>query len=91
MHCLGRIDTKCQSSSWRNTTFYVVSVPGPAVIGLPTCENLKLVTINIDGVMTKPNEKIAMHATSSKKYPKVILKKSRRDHKRTFTSTMFKT
>ena len=78
IHCLGRIDIKCQykASGWRK--FYVVDVPGPAVVGLPTCENLKLVTINIDGVMTKTNEKIAVHATSSRTYPKPILKKSDR-------------
>ena len=53
-------------------------MPGPAVVGLPTCEKLKLVTINIDGIMTTPNEKIAMHATSSRKYPQPILKKTER-------------
>ena len=37
-------------------------LPGPAVVGLPTSERLNLVTINVDGVVTKPNEQIAMHA-----------------------------
>ena len=64
IRCLGTLDMKCQhkSSSWKTTMFYVVDVPGPAVVGLPTSERLNLVTINVDGVVTKPNEQIAMHA-----------------------------
>jgi len=49
-------------TNWRNTTFYVVYVPGPAVVGLPKCEKLKLVTIYINGVMTKPHEQIGFAA-----------------------------
>ena len=30
--------------------FYVVDVTGPAVIGLPTCEQLNIVTINVDQI-----------------------------------------
>ena len=67
---------KCQhkSSGWKTTRFYVVDVPGPAVVGLPTSERLNLVTINVDGVATKPNEQISMHAT--KTHLKPILKKA---------------
>ena len=31
-------------------TFYVVDVPGPAVVGLPTSEQLHLVNIHVDSV-----------------------------------------
>ena len=46
--CIGKIDLVCShnQSRWSTHTFYVVDVPGPAVAGLPTCEQLKLVTIN---------------------------------------------
>ena len=46
--CLGRITLGCKSgsSSWVNAVFYIVDVPGPVIIGLPTCEALNLVTIN---------------------------------------------
>ena len=76
IRCLGTLDMKCQhkSSGWKTTRFYVVDVPGPAVVGLPTSEILNLVTINVDGVATKPNEQIAMHAT--KTHLKPILKKA---------------
>ena len=76
IRCLGTLDMKCQhkSSGWKTTRFYVVDVPGPAVVGLPTSEILDLVTINVDGVVTKPNEQIAMHATNT--HLKPILKKA---------------
>ena len=46
--CIGKIDLECNynQSCWSTHTFFVVDVPGPAVAGLPTCERLKLVTIN---------------------------------------------
>ena len=53
---------KCQhkSSGWKTTRFYVVDVPGPAVVGLPTSQILNLVTINVDlvaqGVIRKVDE-----------------------------------
>ena len=34
----------------KSDLFYVVYVPGPAVIGLPTCERLNIVTINVDHI-----------------------------------------
>ena len=76
IRCMGTLDMKCQhkSSGWKTTRFYVVDVPGPAVVGLPTSEILNLVTINVDGVATKPNEQIAMHAP--KTHLKPILKKA---------------
>ena len=53
----------CQNkcSSWELTKFYVVDVPGPAVVGLPTCEKLKLVTINVDHVSHKQGGLPATH------------------------------
>ncbi len=39
----------CQykESRWIDAKFYMVDVPGPAVVGLPTCELLSLVTVNV--------------------------------------------
>lgn len=53
--CLGTIDILCQhrESGWVNAKFYVVDVPGPAVVGLPTCELLNLVTVNVDTVIER--------------------------------------
>ncbi len=50
--CVGTIMLKCQfqDSAPHEALFYVVDVPGPAVAGLPTCELLRLVTINCDEV-----------------------------------------
>lgn len=44
---LGTIDILCQykESGWVNAKFYVVDVPGPAVVGLPTSELLHRVTL----------------------------------------------
>ena len=61
-------------------------MPGPAVVGLPTNERLNLVTINVDGVVTKPNEEIAMHAT--KTHLKPILKKTGRMLKQTLINSI---
>ena len=83
IRCLGTLDMKCQhkSSGWKTTRFYVVDVPGPAVAGLPTSEILNFVTINVDGVVTKPNEQIAMHARET--HLKPILKKTGNVQKQT--------
>jgi len=50
--CFGTIQIPCQhkNSVWDQATFYVVDVDGPAIVGLPTCERLHLVTINVDNV-----------------------------------------
>lgn len=50
--CLGTICIPCKhkSAEWLDTKFYVVDVPGPAILGLPTSEQLKIVTIHIDGI-----------------------------------------
>ena len=50
--CRGTINIPCQykESKWVNAIFYVVDVPGPAVVGLPTSEQLKLITINVAAI-----------------------------------------
>ena len=52
IHCLVKIDMFCsyKDKKWMKATFYVVDVPGPAVVGLPTSEQLHLVTIHVDSV-----------------------------------------
>ena len=52
IHCVGSIilRIKFQQPDFIDALFYVVNVPGPAIVGLPTCEALKLVTINCDEV-----------------------------------------
>ena len=46
--CFGSMTLTCKSgsSNWMKAVFYVVDVPGPVVLGLPTCEALNMVTIN---------------------------------------------
>jgi len=48
--CYGSINIPCQykESDWYNTTFYIVDVKGPAVLGLPSLEQLKLVTLHCE-------------------------------------------
>ena len=83
IRCLGTLDMKYKhkSSGWKTTRSYIVDVPGPAVVGLPTSERLNLVTINVDGVVTKPNEHIAMHVRET--HLKPILKKTGTERKQT--------
>lgn len=47
----------CQykESRWIDAKFYVVDVPGPAVVGLPKCKLLSLVTVNVDVMVKKEN------------------------------------
>ena len=46
--CLGKTELKCryETSEWLKTPFFVVDVPGPAVLGLPCCEALHLITLH---------------------------------------------
>ena len=46
--CIGSITLACRSgqSKWVNAIFYVVDVRGPVILGLATCEALKMVTIS---------------------------------------------
>ena len=52
IQCLGKIDMYCSynGETWTKATFYVVDVPGPAVVGMPTSKRLHLVTIHVDSV-----------------------------------------
>ena len=52
IECVGKLDMLCRYKDEKCTkaTFYVVDVPGLAVVGLPTSEQLHLVTINVDSV-----------------------------------------
>lgn len=55
--CFGTINMPCQckKSRWIDAKFYVVDVPGPAVVGLPTSELLGLMTVNVDAMAEKEN------------------------------------
>lgn len=57
IRCLRSLDIQCQfrTCGWKTTRFYMVDVPGLAVVGLPTREEFKQVNINVDGVMSRPN------------------------------------
>lgn len=45
--CLGKISFPCRyNGEWQETGFYIVDVEGPAIVGLPSCERLKVVTLH---------------------------------------------
>ena len=48
--CHGIVNIPCSysNSAWNDTQFYIVDVTGPAVIGLQSCETLKLVTLHCE-------------------------------------------
>ena len=49
--CIGKFTIDGHhNSKIQSVLFYVVDVTGPAVIGLPTCERLNIVTINVDHI-----------------------------------------
>ena len=59
--CFGSLNLnvrKPQTTCFKTQKFYVVDVPGPAILGLPTCELLDLVTINVDGVDTNKSNRV---------------------------------
>ena len=43
--CYGTWSFPCKYQQWENTKFHIVDVKGPAVIGLPSSESLKIVTL----------------------------------------------
>ena len=54
--CLGSVNLnvkKKSQSEYQTLKFYVVDVDGPAIIGLPSCKQLQLVTISVDAVKKK--------------------------------------
>lgn len=49
IRCVGSIQLKIKTAKQNDFStekFYVVDVPGPAILGLPTCRSLKLIHIN---------------------------------------------
>ena len=49
--CIGKFTIDVHhNSKIQSVLFYVVDVTGPAVIGLPTCEQLNIVTTNVDHI-----------------------------------------
>ena len=49
--CIGKFTIVVHHNSIiRSVLLYVVDVTGPAVIGLPTCEQMDIVTINVDHI-----------------------------------------
>ena len=46
--CRGTVDIDCayNGQQWTSTQFFVVDVPGPAILGLVTCEELHVVTVH---------------------------------------------
>ena len=45
--CYGVINIPCcYNEQWEDIEFYVVDVEGPAILGLPSCTKLKVVTLN---------------------------------------------
>ena len=48
IRCYGCTTIPCryQGNQWTDTEFFVVDVDGPAIVGLPSCQKLKLVTLN---------------------------------------------
>ena len=48
------LGTHCKGQrSYEQQKFFVTNVPGPAIVGLPTCECLGLVQLNIDALQSK--------------------------------------
>lgn len=54
--CLGmhRFPCRFATSRWHHTPFYIVDVPGPAIVGLPSSEQLKLVTMHCSVQRAQP-------------------------------------
>ena len=46
--CFGNIKIPCQcnKSDWHVSTFHIVDIQGPAVLGLPSLEQFKLITLH---------------------------------------------
>ena len=56
-HGIWTFPCKFKQSGWMNTPFHIVDVPGPAIIGLPSCERMKLVTLHCS-IQTETDKKI---------------------------------
>jgi len=68
--CYGLITMPCKhrDSQWENTPFYVVDVTGPAVLGLPSSEGLRVVTMHCS-VKAAPPATINTAAELKQAYP----------------------
>ena len=57
--CHGKIAFPCRyMDEFQDTEFYIVDVDGPAIIGLPSCESLRVVTLHCSITATPPVTKI---------------------------------
>ena len=55
--CVGTITMACRrpsSSKYEDLTFYVVDVDGPAILGLPTLQQLDIVSLQTDATKVQP-------------------------------------
>ena len=49
IRCCGTVDIACSyGQQWVNSSFYVVDVPSPAILGLATCQALHVVTLHCE-------------------------------------------
>lgn len=72
IQCFGTISILCKykNTRWDSTIFYVVDVPGPAILGLPTSEKFKIVTIHIDSMkVTATSQQITNIQQLKEEYP----------------------
>ena len=55
IRCHGKITIPCKyrDSAWEPIMFYIVHVPGPAILGLRNNQSLGIVTLNVDEVTPK--------------------------------------
>ena len=68
---LGILEAQCQgeSGNWFKTGFHVVDVPGPVLLGLPSCEQLGLVSINCERLEVDSIDKINSIEELKTQYP----------------------
>lgn len=52
--CHGIKELTCEKAPQEKLSFYIVDVPGPAILGLPSCRTLGLITIHCDNIQTAP-------------------------------------
>ncbi|KAK6166173.1 hypothetical protein SNE40_022932 [Patella caerulea] len=70
IRCYGTINLQCKSHAeeWFNTPFYIVDVDGPAILGLPSCKALKLITLHC-GITIDNAHKINTVSELQAQYP----------------------
>ncbi|KAK7098352.1 uncharacterized protein [Littorina saxatilis] len=67
-HGIFSFPCKFRDSSWKEAQFHIVDVTGPAVMGLPTCEQLKIVTLHCS-IDTERSEPISSTKDLMRRYP----------------------